>query len=64
MKDFLGSCRLDWLSAVFMLFGAVLLLDKECGLSFELTFRPSLEDVSRGTLSSEIGGGIGDGEEG
>lgn len=61
-KDFLGSCRLDWLSAVLKLFGAVLLLDKECGLSFKLTLRLSFDVFRRGAFSSAAGGGTGDGE--
>lgn len=57
-KDCLGSCRLDRLSIVF---GSVLLLDSDCGLSFELTLCLSLEDLRSPTLSSALTG-VGDEE--
>lgn len=47
---------------VFMLFGTVLLLDPECGLSFEFTLCLSLNDFRSGALSSALAPGIGDGE--
>ena len=61
-KDRLGSCRLDWLSTVCMLFGAVLLLDSECGLSFEFALCLSLNNFRSGTLSSAFAAGVGEGE--